>query len=72
MSKRITRWNPDSCECVIEYSWDDSDPAGVVFTAEKIVPCSAHTLLVETGGIGPAFETILAENRAFAAKRNAS
>lgn len=24
MSKQITRWSPDTCDCVIEYAWDDS------------------------------------------------
>jgi hypothetical protein len=24
--KRITTWSPDTCECVLEYEWDDAVP----------------------------------------------
>ncbi|OGM58421.1 hypothetical protein A3A75_00595 [Candidatus Woesebacteria bacterium RIFCSPLOWO2_01_FULL_39_10] len=24
MTVRITKWAPDTCECIVEYSWDDS------------------------------------------------
>lgn len=26
MAMKTTRWRPDSCKCVLEYSWDDSVP----------------------------------------------
>ncbi len=26
MAKRIGRWSPDTCECIVEYSWDDTEP----------------------------------------------
>lgn len=26
MTIQITRWKPDTCECTIEYSWDDTVP----------------------------------------------
>lgn len=27
MAININRWSPDTCSCVVEYSWDDSVPA---------------------------------------------
>lgn len=26
MTVRRTRWSPDTCDCVLEYEWDDSEP----------------------------------------------
>ena len=25
MTIKVTRWSPDTCKCVIDYSWDDTD-----------------------------------------------
>jgi hypothetical protein len=45
--KQITRWGPDTCECVIEYEWDDAVPDSQrTHTISKIVSkCSAHSKL---------------------------
>ncbi len=26
MSKQVTRWSPDTCQCIIEYAWDSDEP----------------------------------------------
>jgi hypothetical protein len=39
----ITRWKPDTCECLIEYEWDDSVPADQrVHNYKHIIKCEAH------------------------------
>lgn len=47
---KTTQWRPDTCDCIIEYSWDDSVPAEerehVDHTMVKV--CDAHQSLVET------------------------
>src|SRR5687768_15014557 len=27
MTMRITQWSPDTCDCVLSYSWDDEVPS---------------------------------------------
>ena len=41
---KITTWRPDTCECEIEYSWDDTVPQDQrVYTAHQINrACPAH------------------------------
>ena len=44
MALKRTRWSPDTCECVLEYEWDDEEPEdkrGHNF-AETISACSVH------------------------------
>lgn len=44
----ITRWKPDTCNCVIEYEWDASLPVEQrVHTAVKTTPCQFHLGTVE-------------------------
>lgn len=70
--RKTTRWHPDSCGCVIDYSWDgDAAAADIVLRAEAITPCAAHAPILEVGGLDQTFEAILAQNRALAAKRSA-
>ena len=44
MTTKITRFSPDTCECVIEYSWDsESTEANRTHTLSNYVnKCSAH------------------------------
>lgn len=44
MAKQITRWSPDTCSCVVEYEWDDSESEDVrTHTINKIVEqCLFH------------------------------
>lgn len=40
MAIHITTWHPDTCKCVLEYSWDDSVPEGArVHSPHKVVSC---------------------------------
>lgn len=71
--RKTTRWHPETCGCVIDYSWDsDAAPEEITFKAERIVPCAAHAAILEVGGLDQTFEAILANNRALAAKRSAN
>jgi hypothetical protein len=48
MTIRVNRWAPDSCTCIIEYSWDDSVPQNsiVLTPTTTINRCPAHTTFV--------------------------
>lgn len=48
MATKITRWSPDNCNCVIEYTWDDkTDENTRVHTFSKVVVgCPDHNGLV--------------------------
>lgn len=64
MTLNITRWSPDTCECVIDYEWDtDVSEEQRIHTAKTIVKkCDAHS----TSDIldkHDHFNTILGENR---------
>lgn len=50
MAINITRWSPDTCDCVIDYQWDDSLPNdSIVLTPVNTVnKCSAHAALATT------------------------
>lgn len=39
-----TRWSPDTCDCVVEYDWDDAEPTNVrKHTLKKMVnTCPLH------------------------------
>lgn len=47
MTIKINRWSPDTCGCIMEYSWDDSVPQDeIVLTPTTVVSrCAAHTSL---------------------------
>jgi hypothetical protein len=44
MTIRTTRWRPDTCDCVIEYTWDDTlSPDQVTHTLDTVRrKCSFH------------------------------
>ena len=43
MAQRITRWHPDTCDCVIDVSWDDEVSAeSRVHTLTTIQKCALH------------------------------
>ena len=50
MVTKITRWSPDTCECILEYTWDDSVPEDQrVHTPTSIVnKCSEHSGLSDS------------------------
>lgn len=40
--KRITRWSPDTCGCVIDFEWDDEN-SSIPHKAKNIISeCEAH------------------------------
>jgi hypothetical protein len=47
-----TRWSPDTCKCVLEYTWDDSipedqrvhTPANIVFKCDKHIIVDSSTI----------------------------
>lgn len=45
MTLKITRWSPDTCECVLEYEWDTDDPQETrTHTPVNVVKaCPAHS-----------------------------
>ena len=45
MATKTTKYSPDTCDCVIEYTWDDSVPADIrTHTLSTYInKCSAHS-----------------------------
>lgn len=59
--RKTTKWSPDTCKCVISYSWDDALPADDrVLEPETAEACEAHQALADVGLI---YEAVLVENR---------
>lgn len=60
--KKITRWSPDTCECVIEYEWDDSVPEDQrTHTPKTFVNiCDAHKNLAQ---LASRFDQVTDENQ---------
>lgn len=46
---KVTRWRPDTCECELEYQWDDTESEDIrTHTIANVVKaCSAHALVVD-------------------------
>jgi len=54
-----TKWSPDTCSCVIDYSWDNSVPADQrTHTLSSISKCSFHNSLSDIA----AYNTVTEEN----------
>lgn len=58
--KRITRWSPDTCGCVLDYKWDDAEPeASRTHGLEAVVKkCPAHSTLTDQA----IYNQVLSEN----------
>ena len=58
---KTQRWSPDSCQCVMLETWEDTvDAAARTHTFQQMeVICPAHTSLAGE----PAYQTVRAENR---------
>jgi hypothetical protein len=57
---KITRWKPDTCECVIEYSWDTEVPQDLrehVLSTMQSCPLHAGMVAVD------AYQVVLGENQ---------
>lgn len=43
---KITRWKPDTCDCVLEYEWDTEEAEEVrTHTPIKVQSCAAHQFM---------------------------
>jgi len=62
MSKKITRWSPDTCGCVLEYEWDDKvAPELRTHAFSKLINrCPVHALSPTDEGC---YDTVLEENQ---------
>lgn len=61
MAMKTTRWTPDTCGCVLEYSWDDAlrPDQRVHSHAQTVRTCAAHS-----GASGAALmATVVGENQ---------
>ena len=56
-----TRWKPNTCDCIIFFSWDDaqSDETRVLTATDECIPCSLHT---EAANPAALFEVVKAHN----------
>ena len=60
MKMNITRWQPDTCKCIIEYEWDgDADPTTRTHSVVNTIPCEFHT---KHSNHEEVFEDVKAEN----------
>lgn len=60
MATKVTRWSPDTCGCVVEYTWDDAIPedARAHLYEGHVRKCSRHNTI--TGE--PAYAVVQEEN----------
>jgi len=59
MTTQTTRWSPDTCACVIDYTWDNEVPEDQrIHTLKTISKCSVHNALDDA----TAYSTVLDEN----------
>ena len=65
MATKITRWQPDSCSCIVEYSWDDeTSETDRVHTPTTIMACEQH--IIGFGGpqnLAEQYDAVVATNR---------
>ena len=61
MATKITRWSPDTCDCVLEYIWDDALPDDqIVHTPSSVIQrCFGHEPLPNTQAV---FNSVRDEN----------
>lgn len=59
--EQVTRWSPDTCNCVIEYAWDDSlSGKDRTFSLHSVVKkCKVHENLSDE----EVYNKVFAENR---------
>ncbi len=60
MKIQRTRWKPDTCGCIVEYTWDSDLPEDKrVHTVHSVNTCKEHKLLTDPA---EAFEVIKKKN----------
>jgi len=57
---RVTRWRPDTCDCIFEYEWDDtqSQDARTHSFKKAVQLCEHHQTLLAT----KAYDEVISEN----------
>jgi len=64
MAKHITRWTPDTHDCVIEYEWDDAVPAEErVHTFKRFVKEPGHQRFQALATKKERFDKVVEENQ---------
>jgi hypothetical protein len=61
MTIRTTRYSPDTCDCIIEYTWDDTIPEdSIVLTLDQVkTRCAAHAGMANNTDV---YTTVTEEN----------
>ncbi len=61
MALQVTRWYPDTCDCIIDYEWDVAQPEATrTHTVKAIIKrCAAHRGIRDDS---QHFSTVLEEN----------
>lgn len=63
MTERVTRWRPDTCGCVLDYSWDDTlSDEDIVLTCVEATLCEEHADL-SGRPLGEIMEAVQLHNR---------
>lgn len=71
---QTNRWGPDTCDCIIDYEWDDTlSDADRVHTVKQIVKrCEFHQALDDVTHYDTVLEENTRKNRAFGAIKEAN
>lgn len=58
--KRVTTWSPDTCDCVLEYEWDDAQDENTrIHSFKRIIKaCPEHAALAGK----PLYDQVISEN----------
>jgi len=66
--QKITRWSPDTCDCIIEYEWDSAvGPEDRTHSLSRIVKkCPAHSALSDASTYNEVMSENMRKNKMFA------
>lgn len=57
MAIQKTRWKPDTCDCVIDYVWNDQDPEdNTTHVVSNINKCAVHSTLATNNAVWDAIK----------------
>lgn len=64
MTIKTTRWSPDTCDCVLEYEWDDSLPNDqIVITYKTTVSQCANHINLNGNNKKDTYDSVNEENK---------
>jgi len=63
--KKITRWSPDTCDCVIDFEWDTDNPDLPHVGKEIVKACDAHKGNDVSNGYAKVLDENQRKNKAF-------